>query len=61
MLTSQELAHFNTFGFLLLPRAFTAGEMTAFIRAAEEVWKKNPHPLVKGERCLNYLSSATRS
>ena len=55
MLTPQQLAHFSTFGFLLLPRAFTAEEMTALMRAAEAVWKEDPAPEENAERRLNYF------
>lgn len=57
MLTPQQLAHFRTFGFLFLPGAFTAEEMTAFIRAAEELWKETPDPEEdgNGEKRLNYF------
>ena len=55
MLTSQQLSHFDTFGFLFLPRAFAAEEMTAFIRAAEEVWEEGQEPEEDGERRLGYF------
>ena len=55
MLTTQQLACFSTFGFLVLPRFFMADEMTAIIRAAEEVWKEDPEPEKNGERRLDYF------
>ena len=38
MLTKGQLAHFKTFGFLVLRQAFSPAEMKTFIAAAEEVW-----------------------
>ena len=55
MLTPQQLAHFETFGFLLLPQAFSAAEMATFTRAAEELWEENPEPEVNEERRLGYF------
>lgn len=55
MLTTQQLAYFSTFGFLVLPRLFMVDEMTAIIRAAEEVWKEDPEPEKNGERRLDYF------
>ena len=55
MLTPQQLAHFSTFGFLFLKRAFNAEEMTAFIRAAEAVWEEDPEPEKNGERRLAHF------
>ncbi len=39
MLTPQQLAHFDTFGFLLLRQLFTADEMAAIHQAAEASWQ----------------------
>ena len=55
MLTKEQLAYFDTFGFLFLKQAFSADEMTALISAAEEVWKANPPPQQDGEQRLNYF------
>ncbi len=55
MLTDQQLAHFSTFGFLLLKQAFSAAEMAAFTRAAEELWRQDPTPEKNEERRLNYF------
>ena len=38
MLTKGQLAHFETFGFLVLRQAFSPAEMKTFIDAAEEIW-----------------------
>ena len=38
MLTKGQLAHFETFGFLVLRQAFSSAEMKAFIDAADEIW-----------------------
>ena len=55
MLTDQQLAHFSTFGFLLLKQAFSAAEMAAFTRAAEELWRQDPTPEKNEERRLSYF------
>ena len=52
LLTGQQLAHYNTFGYLFLPQAFSAEEMVAFTRATEEVWEENPVAEQNGERSL---------
>ena len=46
-------AHFETFGFLLLPQCFSAEEIDAFTRAAEEIWTEDPKPEENGERRLS--------
>jgi len=38
MLTPEEIAHFKTFGYLLLRQVFDVHEMTTLIRAAEDLW-----------------------
>jgi hypothetical protein len=38
MLTKGQLAHFDTFGFLVLRQAFSPAEMKACTEAAEEIW-----------------------
>ena len=52
MLTAQQLAHYNTFGYLFLRQAFSPEEMAAFIRVVEEFWKENPVEEENGERFL---------
>ena len=41
MLTAQQLAHFETFGFLLLRQAFSPAEIQDIARAAEELWEED--------------------
>ena len=41
MLTPAQIAHFETFGFLLLRRIFTAAEMADITREANEVWRED--------------------
>ncbi len=55
VLTPQQLAHFETFGFLLLPKAFSTNEMASFIRAAEELWEKDSTPEANEEVRLSYF------
>lgn len=55
MLTPQQLAYFDTFGFLMLPQAFSAEEMAALTAAAETVWEEHKPPLLHGERRLGYF------
>ena len=50
MLTLQQKAHFDTFGFLLLKQCFTTDEMAASIAAAEALWETDTTPEVNGER-----------
>ena len=45
MLTPQQSARFNTFGFLLFPQLFSADEMTTIAGAVEEIWQLDPQPL----------------
>lgn len=40
MLTSQQLAHFDTFGFLWLRQLFTPDEIIAMRQAAEQIWQE---------------------
>ena len=40
MLTSQQLAHFETFGFLLLPQLFHSDEIATIRNAAEAIWQE---------------------
>ena len=56
MLTDQQLAHFSTFGFLLLKQAFSAAEMAAFTSAAEELWREDPTPEENEEQRLDYFA-----
>ena len=41
MLTADQKAHFATFGFLTVRKAFSAGEMEEIIADAETVWGKD--------------------
>jgi len=40
MLTPEQIAHFETFGFLLLRQTFSSQEMEKITRAAEKQWKE---------------------
>ena len=40
MLSEQQIDHFRTFGFLLLPQLFTADEIGEIRRAADELWRE---------------------
>jgi hypothetical protein len=55
MLTKEQLAYFDTFGFLFLRQAFSADQMAALISAAEQVWEANPPPHLDGEQRLNHF------
>lgn len=55
MLSPQETAHFDTFGFLFLPRLFSAAEIRAVRNAAEEIWREDPAPVKDGDRRLSYF------
>ncbi|MSP13816.1 MAG: hypothetical protein EXR62_12780 [Chloroflexi bacterium] len=39
MLSPQQIAHFDTFGFLLLRQAFSPAEIQAILQEAEELWR----------------------
>lgn len=54
MLTPQQLAHFDIFGFLLLRQLFAAGEIAAIRQAAEEIWQAEREQ--RGLGPLDYLS-----
>ena len=41
MLSSQQKAHFDTFGFLILREAFSAEEMESITAEAEALWQQN--------------------
>ena len=41
MLTTQEIAHFETFGFLHLRQTFSPAEMQDIIREADELWRED--------------------
>ena len=41
MLSPAQVAHYETFGFLLLPQVFTAVEMADISRDADEVWRED--------------------
>jgi len=53
MLTKEQLAHFDTFGFLFLRQAFSAEEMMEMTSAAEELWEANPPPHKDGEQRMS--------
>ena len=55
VLSPQETAHFDTFGFLFLPQLFSPAEMQAIRDAAEEIWKEDPQPVKDGDRRLTYF------
>ena len=50
MLTPQQVAHFDTFGFVLFRQAFSAEEMAAITSAAEESWQSSPQEIEAEER-----------
>lgn len=39
MLSPQQIAHFDTFGFLLLRQAFSPAEAQAMLQEAEDIWR----------------------
>lgn len=41
MLTPQQVAHFDAFGFLFLRQVFSAGEIAEVVGAAEAIWREN--------------------
>jgi len=41
MLTEEQLAHFETFGFILFRQLFSAAEMAAFTEQANELWQED--------------------
>lgn len=41
MLTGAQIAHFQTFGFLLLRQVFSVEEMQAMAREADDVWRED--------------------
>ena len=55
MLTPEQVEHYQTFGFLLLPQAFNADEMAALTQTAEEVWREDPPPEEHGEWRLSQI------
>jgi hypothetical protein len=38
VLTDQQIAHFGTFGYLMLKQAFSEAEMETFVSAAKDLW-----------------------
>ena len=50
MLTADQKAHFATFGFLTVRKAFSAGEMEEIIADAETVWGKDREGRASRER-----------
>ena len=53
MLTPEQHAHFNTFGFLRLPQLFNRRQMAACTRAAEALWASEPEAEIDQERRLD--------
>ena len=49
MLTQQQAAHFNTFGYLQFPQLYNADEMAIIARALEEIWQCDAGPSEQGE------------
>ena len=41
MLTAKQIAHFETFGFLLLRQLFSSAEMDGITREAEALWQED--------------------
>ena len=41
MLTPVQIAHFTTFGFVILRRVFSAAEMTEITREANQIWQED--------------------
>ena len=41
MLTTQEITHFETFGYLHLRQAFSPAEMQDISREADELWRED--------------------
>ena len=41
MLTPAQIAHFTTFGFVILRRVFSAAEMTEITREANQIWQED--------------------
>ena len=44
MLTAQQIAHYNTFGFLVLKQLFNADEAAIIEREAEEIFAESQPP-----------------
>lgn len=55
MLTPQQLAHFDTFGFLFFRQVFSAAEMATFTQTAEEIWREDSQPVEHKERRWSYF------
>ena len=55
MLTPQQLAHFDTFGFLFFPQIFSAAEIATFTQTAEEIWREDPQPVEYEERRWSFF------
>lgn len=55
MLTADQRAHYDTFGFLLLPSAFSADEMVEITAAAEAIWDNEHAPLHNEEVRVTYF------
>ena len=55
MLTPEQQAHYDTFGFLLLPSVFPAHEMADIIESAEAIWSADETQLPNEEVRVTYF------
>jgi hypothetical protein len=55
MLTPQQSAHFDTFGFAFFRQAFSPLEMATITSAAEEIWRSDEQEIEGEERRLGYF------
>ena len=55
MLTPEQQAHYDTFGFLLLPSVFPAHEMADIIESAEAIWSADETQLTNEEVRVTYF------
>ena len=56
MLTNEEIAHFKTFGFIFIKRAFSDEEIATVTLAAEKIWSEDAQPAREsGNRYLKYF------
>ena len=60
MLTPDQHAHYDTFGFLLLPALFSADEMTEIIAASETIWGDDDTALKNEEIRATYFFERSR-
>ena len=61
MLTPEQIAHFETFGFLLLRQTFSTHEMKEITRDAEKLWAEYRQREVAGEQDIhkNYFAETS--